>query len=92
MVAGGQGGMCEEPRRARFPPHGGSSVKITVDQVAATPKGLVVGLRIEWSKGGPVRFHSTTVVWGLLDRETRREIVSALNRQVDLAPQDEVLF
>lgn len=67
-------------------------MKIKADALTATTKGLHVGLRIEWNENGPVRFQEVIVPWGLMDRSARAEVVAALNRQVDITPEDTPLF
>lgn len=67
-------------------------MKIKADAMAATPRGLVVGLRVEFQKGGAVRFYQVSIPWREWGNEDRRQAIEAFNREVDLAPTDEPLF
>ncbi len=67
-------------------------IEATVDKILPTPSGLRCGLRIEYSKNGPIRFVSMTIPWSAFGRDTRREILAAFNRLVDDIMDTEPLF
>lgn len=54
-------------------------LKITVDQASPSPSGLRLGLRVEHTKAGWVRFATTFVVYDELTNEMRQALTRFLN-------------
>lgn len=71
-------------------------LKITVDQAAPSPSGLVLGCRVEHDKAGWIRFGVAMLVVDNLSSDCRAALVEALNgahmRVLDTEPEDEPLF
>lgn len=67
-------------------------MKITADQVAATETALLIGLRVEFARNGPVRFHTVRVPWEAMSTETRRTMIAAFNRTIEITADDVPLF
>lgn len=58
-------------------------LEVRVDQIAATRSALSVGLVIQYSDHGPIRFAQAHVPWDLFTQEVRAELVSVFNRMVE---------
>lgn len=71
-------------------------MKATVDQIAPSPSGLGLGVRLEYSENGPVRFLRVVVPWALFSPEVSAEMLAVFNRlanaALDSAPEEPALF
>lgn len=57
-------------------------LKVTVEKISPSPSGLVMGLRIEYGKDGPIRFAQASIPWAEWSREDRANTLAAFNRMV----------
>lgn len=55
-------------------------MKITITSAAPSREGLRLGLRVEYGKGGPIRFATTVLVVDQLDNGDRQSLVQALDK------------
>lgn len=55
-------------------------MRVTVDTATTSPKGLVLGGKIEYSDDGPIRFVTIVVPWVSFTTETRADLLAGFNR------------
>jgi len=68
-------------------------MQITATEIDPTPSGLRIGLRVEYSKDGPIRFVLLVMPWALFTRQLRGEMLAIFNRlHDDYLEHDPVLF
>jgi hypothetical protein len=67
-------------------------MKVVVDQLVATPKGLVCGTVVHYGDGGPVRFVQAELPFELFTPDVLAALYDALNKALDREPKEESLF
>lgn len=70
-------------------------IEVTVDKIAPTSEGLVLGCVVRYGKEGPVRFARAVIPWSAFGMDTQREMVHAFAHARDLyldTEPDEPLF
>lgn len=90
-VGGGAPRKTASPRRGPINSHKtGVSVKITVQSVAPSDQGILLGLRIEHEKAGWIRFGCSLIVMEDLTAAERAMFVDRLNKAHLKVLDDEV--
>lgn len=67
-------------------------MKLTVDQIASSSGSLQLGVRCEYSPGGPVRFAVVEVPWALFTPEVVDHLVTHTGRVFNAYLDTEPLF
>lgn len=77
-------GRGEESPRDEVPPlstTGVQMIEITVDTAVPSPSGLRLGCRIEYGRGGAVRFVQVLVPWSVVTYQVLQESVELYDRR-----------
>lgn len=67
-------------------------IEITVDTASPSPSGLVVGCRVEYGKGGAIRFVQMRIPWSVLTYELLQQSMKHWDREAVDTQHDPGLF